>query len=111
MANSLGMEPQFSRAECVGQGIPHRGHALELIRKLLDLARAEAGELALHHESIDLTAVVREVAEAFGSQAQAPGGSISVENHSGRGCTFTLRCRWKRRADRSSTHRGPSCAS
>jgi PAS domain S-box-containing protein len=45
-------------------------HALELIHKLLDLARAEAGQLELHTESTDLTAVVREVADSFKPQAQ-----------------------------------------
>jgi len=45
-------------------------HALELIRKLLDLARAESGQLELHQEATDLRAVVRDVADAFQPQAR-----------------------------------------
>lgn len=46
-------------------------HALELIRKLLDVARAEAGQLDVHQESTDLVQVVREVTESYRPQARA----------------------------------------
>ena len=53
--------------------------ALELIAKLLDLARAESGQLELHWHRTDLTAEVRDVADAFLPQAQAKGISLEVE--------------------------------
>lgn len=47
------------------------GHALELIHRLLDVARAEAGQLAVHEQPTDMRSVVREVVESFQGQARA----------------------------------------
>ncbi len=54
-------------------------HALELIRKLLDLARAEAGQLEVNAESTDLIAVVLEVTESFRPQAEAKKLALAIE--------------------------------
>ena len=45
--------------------------ALELIKTLLDIARAEAGQLDIHPTPIDVRDPVRDVVEAFGAQARA----------------------------------------
>jgi signal transduction histidine kinase len=54
-------------------------HALELIARLLDLARAEAGQLELHWTPVDLTEQVRDVADAFVAQARTKGIALEVE--------------------------------
>ena len=54
-------------------------HALELIARLLDLARAEAGQLELHWSAVDVTEQVREVADAFVPQARTKGIGLEVE--------------------------------
>ena len=47
------------------------GQALELIGRLLDIARAEAGQLEIRPTRVDVGELVREIAEAFGAQAAA----------------------------------------
>ena len=54
-------------------------HALELIKKLLDVARAEAGQLEVNAESTDIVAVVREVTESYRPQAQTKKLALEVE--------------------------------
>lgn len=54
-------------------------HALELIRKLLDVARAEAGQLDVHQESTDLVEIVREVTESYRPQARAKELTLEVQ--------------------------------
>lgn len=53
-------------------------HALELIARLLDVARAEAGQLELHLEDTDLSEQLREVTDAFQPQAGAKGLALEV---------------------------------
>jgi PAS domain S-box-containing protein len=55
------------------------GHALELIGKLLDLARAEAGQLDVHEENVDVVSLVRDVAESFRAQAHAKDLALVVD--------------------------------
>ena len=55
------------------------GHALELIRKLLDIARAEAGQLEVHEEATDIPAIVRDVAESFRAQARAKNIKLELD--------------------------------
>jgi PAS domain S-box-containing protein len=55
------------------------GHALELIRQLLELARAEAGELAIRSSATDVAELVREVTEAFRAQAAAKSLSVNID--------------------------------
>jgi signal transduction histidine kinase len=47
------------------------GQALELIKALLDIARAEAGELEIRRAQLDVREAVRDVVEAFAAQAAA----------------------------------------
>lgn len=53
-------------------------HALELIAQLLDIARAEAGQLELHRQKVDVGEHVWEIAEAFSAQAKAKRLDIDV---------------------------------
>ncbi len=53
------------------------GTALEIIDDLLELSRAEAGEIRLHHRPTDLAAVVRETAED--QEAEAGGAGLAFE--------------------------------
>jgi PAS domain S-box-containing protein len=55
------------------------GHALELIRHLLDLARAESGELEIRSADTDLADVLRDVAEAFRAQAASKALELAVD--------------------------------
>ena len=54
------------------------GHALELIAHLLDIARAEAGQLAIHRRKVNVGEQVEEVAEAFTAQAKAKQLDVDV---------------------------------
>ena len=47
------------------------GQALELIGRLLDIARAEAGQLEIRRTQVDVRELVREVVDAFSAQARA----------------------------------------
>jgi signal transduction histidine kinase len=53
-------------------------HALELIGQLLDVARAESGQLEVRRQRTDVAEQVREVADAFVAQATAKGLSVDV---------------------------------
>jgi signal transduction histidine kinase len=53
--------------------------ALDLIRQLLDLAQAEAGQLKIRCVAMDMRAVARDVVEEFRAQAQAAGLALEFE--------------------------------
>ena len=53
--------------------------SLRLINDLLELARAEAGQIELRVEHFDATALVREVAEDFPGQVNAAGLSLVIQ--------------------------------
>lgn len=53
--------------------------ALELIARLLDVARAEAGQLDIHRAPVDVAELVRDVADAFRAQAAAKHQVLDVE--------------------------------
>ena len=53
-------------------------HALELIAHLLDIARAEAGQLEIRRQKTDVSGQVWEIAEAFGAQAKSKQLDIDV---------------------------------
>lgn len=53
--------------------------ALDLIRQLLDLARAESGGIAQRRERVDLPDIVGDVVEAFLPSAQSKGISVDVD--------------------------------
>ena len=53
--------------------------ALDLIRHLLDMARAEAGQLQTLRVATDVGAVAREVTEEFRPQADAAGLTLNLE--------------------------------
>jgi signal transduction histidine kinase len=55
------------------------GQALELIRQLLEIARAEAGELEIRPRSTDVVELVREVADSFQGQAAAKQHTLRTE--------------------------------
>ncbi|HEY0996527.1 MAG TPA: HAMP domain-containing sensor histidine kinase [Gemmatimonadaceae bacterium] len=55
------------------------GQALALIADLLDLDRAEAGQLVIHPRPTDAAQLVREVADSYRAAAAAKGLEISVE--------------------------------
>lgn len=72
-----GLEEQQRRT--IGKARRSIRNALELIAKLLDLGRAESGQLELHWHRTDLTEEVREVVDAFLPQARAKGIALDVE--------------------------------
>ena len=55
------------------------GAALGLIGYLLDLARAEAGQLEIHRNILDLGAAAREVSEDFRAEADSKQLSLALE--------------------------------
>jgi signal transduction histidine kinase len=55
------------------------GQALELIAQMLEIARAEAGELVIRREQIDLAALLRDVVDSFGAQASAKEIAVTLE--------------------------------
>jgi signal transduction histidine kinase len=55
------------------------GQALELIKQLLDIARAEAGQLEIRRQEIDLKELVRDIADSFAAQAKAKAITLTVE--------------------------------
>jgi PAS domain S-box-containing protein len=55
------------------------GHALALIHKLLDVARAEAGQLDVHEEPTEVPSIVRDVVESFRAQARAKNIRLDLE--------------------------------
>jgi PAS domain S-box-containing protein len=55
------------------------GAALGLIGYLLDLARAEAGQLEIHRDILDLGATAREVSEDFRAEAESKQLSLALE--------------------------------
>ena len=54
------------------------GAALGLIGYLLDLARAEAGQLEIHQETLDLFSTAKEVTEDFRAEARAKQQTIEL---------------------------------
>ncbi len=54
-------------------------HALELIGQLLEVARAEAGQVEIHQQKTDVVEVVRDVADSFRKTAEAKGLALAVE--------------------------------
>jgi signal transduction histidine kinase len=65
--------------ETIGKSRRSIHHALELISQLLDVARAEAGQLEVRRQRTDVAEQVREVADAFVAQATSKGLSVDVE--------------------------------
>jgi signal transduction histidine kinase len=55
------------------------GQALELIGQLLEIARAEAGQLEIHRRLIDVPELVRDVAESFGTRAKAKNIGLAID--------------------------------
>lgn len=53
--------------------------ALELIAGTLELARADAAQLELHHVSMDVRETIEEVAHEYGAQAEAKGQEMKTE--------------------------------
>jgi signal transduction histidine kinase len=53
-------------------------HLLALINDLLDIARLEAGKLALQHVPLDLEGVIQEVCEALRPQVEAKGQHLHL---------------------------------
>jgi signal transduction histidine kinase len=57
--------------------------ALGLIEDLLELARAESGDLTLRHEAVNLSELAHDTTEEFRAQAEQKGLSISVRDGDG----------------------------
>lgn len=55
------------------------GQALELIQHLLEIVRAEAGELAIQRQPTDVVELIGDVADSFQGQAAAKHHTLSVE--------------------------------
>lgn len=53
--------------------------ALKLIQDLLDLARAEAGEITVERRPVDVRALAREAADEYRARAEAKGLTMTVE--------------------------------
>lgn len=54
-------------------------HALQLTKQLLDVARAEAGQLDIQRQETDVAALVEEVTDAFRAQAEAKRLALTLE--------------------------------
>jgi signal transduction histidine kinase len=65
------------------------GQALELIRQLLEIARAEAGELEIRPRSTDVIELVRDLTDSFQAQATAKHHALSAELPDGLPCVQT----------------------
>src|SRR5690606_39313263 len=55
------------------------GRSLELIDDLLELARAEAGQIEVRWAPVDLRDAVRELGEEYRAQAEAKGLAMEIE--------------------------------
>jgi PAS domain S-box-containing protein len=65
--------------ESVGRIRRSIGTALRLIHDLLEVARAEAGQVVVERIEVDVAKIVREIAEDFRAQAEATGSSLEVQ--------------------------------
>jgi len=54
-------------------------HALQLTKQLLDVARAEAGQLDIQRQQTDIGALVEEVTDSFRAQAEAKRLALTLE--------------------------------
>lgn len=63
----------------IGRARRSLAEALHLIDDLLALARAEAGEIDVRKESVDLTALAEETVEEYRAQAERKGLSLGVQ--------------------------------
>ena len=71
-------ELQPSQRDGVARARRSIQHALELIRQILELARAEAGQLEIRRASMDPAAVVEEIVEEYRAQARDKGISLKL---------------------------------
>lgn len=55
------------------------GNALRLINDLLDVARAESGDVAIERVDVDVAQLVRGIADDFRTQAEGAGSSLDVD--------------------------------
>jgi PAS domain S-box-containing protein len=78
-----GVFGQMSEAQT--QGIAHARRsistALHLVSSLLEIARAEARDLSIEHEAVDLGAAVFEIAAEFHAAAEAKSLDLAVSVH------------------------------
>jgi signal transduction histidine kinase len=72
-------ELQPKQMESVGRIRASIGSALELIGDLLELARAEAGQVEVHRTPVDVRDVTRDLAADYQAQATARGLELGVE--------------------------------
>lgn len=68
-----------SQAEAVERMDRNAHNLLLLVNNLLDYSRLEAGRSALHVETLDVGALVREVVEEYASEARAKGVRVETE--------------------------------
>lgn len=68
-----------AQQESVGRARRSIRVALDLIGQLLDLARAESGQIAARREPVDVCVVVREVVDAFTATAEGKRLSLAAE--------------------------------
>jgi len=75
------MDPLTPRqAASVARARRSVAQALRLIEDLLELARAESGELDVRHEPVNLGDLARDATEEFRAQAEQKGLAISVDD-------------------------------
>ncbi|HET8656230.1 MAG TPA: GAF domain-containing protein [Longimicrobiaceae bacterium] len=65
--------------EGIGKARRSIGNSLRLIGDLLELARAEAGQIEIHRVPVDVRDAVREIGEEYRAQAEAKGLSLETE--------------------------------
>ncbi len=75
-----GVLGELSARQCESVGSIRRSiqTSLKLIGDLLDVARAEAGQIEITHAPTDVAAIVREVAEDFRAQAESSGQTLEI---------------------------------
>jgi signal transduction histidine kinase len=71
------------QAESIGRVRRSIKSALNLIAQLLDIARAEAGQLEIERKSVDLAEVTSEIVDEFRAEAAAKQMSLTLENPDG----------------------------
>lgn len=79
LADGILGEMAENQREVIGRVRRSIGTALALINDLIEIARAETGELEIHAEPLDLRELAREMSEEYRAQAESKGLHLQCE--------------------------------